>query len=110
MNAGVHHESRRAPDLITEHPKTLVWRFVHPHFLTQLLAIKRPTFAVRGNVIESPKFRLVLVLERDRNLERVSGRGLVQGQRGQIVEWALRQGVCVQQINARTATACSIKG
>src|SRR5262249_8294067 len=57
MNAGVHHESRRAPDLITEHPKTLVWRFVHPHFLTQLLAIKRPTFAVRGNVIESPNER-----------------------------------------------------
>jgi hypothetical protein len=40
----------------------------------------------------------------------VPGRGLVQGQRGQIVEWALRQIVCVQEINAGTATARSIKG
>src|SRR6266536_3764322 len=105
MNAGVDNKSRGAPDLITEHAETLIWRLVHPHFLAQLLAIKRPTFAVRGNVVEPPKVRLVLVLERDRNLECVSGRGLVQGQRGQIVERAMRQIVCVQEINARTATA-----
>src|SRR5258705_5915132 len=109
MNAGVHNQSRRAPDLITEHTEAFVWRLVHPHFLAQLFTIKRPTFAVRGNVIESPKVRLVLVLERDRNLECVSGRGLVQGQCGQVVEWAMREIVCVQEINARSATAGSIK-
>src|SRR5215472_18750591 len=106
MNTSVDNEPRSAPDLITEHPKALVWRFVHPHFLAQLFTIKRPTFAVRGNVIEAPKVRQVLVLERDRNLECVSGRGLVQGQRGQIVKRAMRQIECVQKINARTATAC----
>src|SRR5216110_1062549 len=101
----VQHEPRRAPDLITQHPEALVWRVVHPHFLAQLFTIKRLTFTVSGDVIESPKFRLVLVLERDRNLECVSGRGLVQGQRGQIVERAMRQIVCVQEINPGTATA-----
>src|SRR5438105_3880726 len=101
MNAGVHNEPRSAPDLVTQHAETFVWRFVHSHFLTQLFTIKRPTFTVSGNVIEPPKVRLVLVLERDRNLERVSGRGLVQGQRGQIVEWTMRQIVRVQEINAR---------
>src|SRR5215469_3745223 len=105
MNAGVDHEPSSTPDLITEHPKTLVWRFVHSHFLAQLFAIKRPTFAVRGDVIESAKVRLVLVLERDRNLKCVSGRGLVQRQRGQIVQRAMRQIVCVQEINTGTATA-----
>src|SRR5215510_9329297 len=105
MNSGVDHESRRAPDLITEHAEALVWRFVHPHFLAQFFTVKRPTFTVRGDVIESPKVRLVLVLERDRNLERMSGRRLVQGQRGQIVERAMRQIVCVQEINACTTTA-----
>src|SRR5262249_54151820 len=104
MDARVDYESRCAPDLITEHSEAFVWRVVHPHFLAQLFTIKRPTFAVRGNVIESPKVRLVLVLERDRNLERVSGRGLVQCQRGQIVERAMRQVGRVQEINARTAT------
>src|SRR4029077_14939176 len=110
MNAGVYYQSRSAPDLITEHAEAVVWRLVHPHFLTKLFTIKRPTFPVSGNVVESPELRLVLVLERDRNLEGVSGRGLVQGQRGQIVEWAMRQIVCVQEINARAATARSIKG
>src|SRR6476619_6343757 len=105
MNAGVDHQSRSAPDLVTQHSKALVWRLVHPHFLAQLFTIKRPTFTVRGNVVESSKFRLVLVLERDRNLECVSGRGLVQGQSSQIVERAMRQIVCIQEINARTATA-----
>ena len=105
MNAGVHHQSRRAPDLITQHPKALVWRLVHAHFLAQLFTIKRPTFTVSRNVVESPKVRLVLVLERDRNLECVPRRGLVQRQRGQIVERAMRQIVGVQEINARTAAA-----
>src|SRR5262249_23219721 len=105
MNAGVDNEPRGAPDLVTEHPKAVVWRFVHPHFLAQSFTIKRPAFAVRGNVIESPKIRLVLVLERDRHLECVSGRGLVKGQRGQIVERTMRQIVCVQEINSRTASA-----
>src|SRR5436190_23362730 len=105
MNTSVDHQSRSAPDLITEHAKALVWCLVHPHFLAQFFTIKRPTFAVRGDVIESPKVRLVLVLERDWNLECVAGRGFVQGQRGQIVERAMRQIVCVQEINARTATA-----
>src|SRR5215467_5403499 len=108
MNARVDHESRCAPDLITEHAEALVWRVVHPHFLAQLFTIKRPTFAVRGNVIESPEVRLVLVLERDRNLERVSGRGLVQGQRRQIVERTMRMIVWVQKTTAGTARARSI--
>src|SRR6478672_9346073 len=110
MNTGVYHQPRSAPDLITEHAEAVVWRFVHAHFLAQFLTIKRPTFAVRGDVIESPKVRLVLVLERDRNLECVSGRGLVQRQRGQIVEWTMRQIVRVEEINARSAAAGSIKG
>src|SRR5262245_50313135 len=105
MNAGVDNESRSAPDLIAEHAEALVRRLVHPHFLAQLFTIKRPTFTVRGNVIEPPKVRLVFVLKRDWNLECVSGRGLMQGQRGQIVERAMRQIVCVEEINARTATA-----
>src|SRR5438105_14977546 len=105
MNAGVHHEPRRAPDLITQHPEALVWRSVYPHLLAQFFTIKRPTFTVGGNIIESAKVRLVLVLERDRNLECVSGRGLVQGQRGQLVKRAMWQIVCVQEINACTATA-----
>src|SRR5437762_6389156 len=105
MEASVDHEPRSAPDLITEHAESFVWRFVHPHFLTQFFTIKRPTFAVRGNVIEAPKFWLDLVLERNRNLECVSGRRLVQGQRGQIVERTMRQIVCVQEINARPAAA-----
>src|SRR5262249_17084189 len=105
MNPGIDYEPCRAPDLITEHAEALVWRFVHPHFLAQVFTIKGPTFTVRGNEIESPKVRLVLVLERDRNLECVSGRGLVQGQRGEIVERAMRQIVCVQEINAGAATA-----
>jgi len=45
------------------------------------------------------------VLERDRDLECVSGRGFVQGQRRQIVEWTMRQVVGVQEINARAAAA-----
>src|SRR5262249_60506251 len=99
METGVDNETRSAPDLITEHAEALVWRVVHAHFLAQLFTIKRPAFTVRGNVVESPKLRLVLVLERDRNLECVSGRRLVQGQRGQIVERAMRQIVCVEEIN-----------
>src|SRR5437016_13543900 len=98
MNAGVHHESRRAPDLVTQHPEALVWRFVHPHFLAQLFAIKRPTFTVSRNVVESSKIRLVLVLERDRNLECVSGRGLVQGQRGETDEPVSRRVACAEQL------------
>src|SRR5581483_9263680 len=105
MDAGVDNQPGSAPDLVTQHAEALVWRLIHPHFLSQLFTIKRPTFAISGNVIESPKVRLVLVLERDRNLECVSRRGLVQGQRGQIVERTMRQIVCVQEINARTATA-----
>ena len=58
-------EPHRTPDLITEHAEAIVWRFVHAHFLAQLFTIKRPTFTVHGNVIESPKLGLVLVLERD---------------------------------------------
>src|SRR5262249_12322529 len=105
MNAGVDNEPRSAPDLITQHSKALVRRLVHPHLLAQLFTIKRPTFAVRGKIIEAPKVRLVLMLKRDRNLECVSRRGLVQRERGQIVKRTMRQIICVQKINARTATA-----
>src|ERR1051325_1916501 len=109
MNAGVYHQSCRAPDLIAEHAKTLIRRVVHSHFLAKLFTVERPTFAVRRNVIEAPKLWLISVLERDWNLKCVSGRRLVQGQRRQIVERAMRQIVSVQKINARTATAGSIK-
>src|ERR1051326_8400081 len=105
MNAGVDHESRSAPDLIAQHPKALIWCFVHAHFLAQFFTIKRPAFTVRGDVVESPKVRLVLMLKRDRNLECMSGSGLVQGQRGQIIERTMWQIVCVQKINPRPATA-----
>src|SRR5205823_13583488 len=105
MNAGVDNKSRSTPDLVTQHAEALVRRLVHPHFPAQLLAIKRPTFAIRRNVVESPKFRLVLVFERDWNLECVDRKSVVKSQRGQIVERAMRQIVCVQEINARTASA-----
>ena len=61
MNAGVHNQARSAPDLITQHPETLVWRFVHAHLLPEVLAVQRPTLAVGRNVM-CAEIGLVLVL------------------------------------------------
>src|SRR6202042_3086209 len=55
------------------------------------------------------KLRLILVLERERNLERMAGRRLVQRESGEVVQRTARQVVRVEQIKARAAAACRVE-
>ncbi len=110
MNAGVDDQPRRPPDLIVEHAEPVVRRLVHAHLLTQPLAIKRPAFAVGREVGVLAELRLVLVLERQRYLEGVARCGLVQGERGQVVQRPARQVVGIEQVEARAAAARRVEG
>ena len=109
MDARIDHEPRRPPDLIVEHPEAIVGRFVHAHFLAQPFAIKRPALAVSGQIGVLAKRRLMLVLERERNLKGVSRRGFVQRECGQIVQRAARKIIGIQQKESRAAAACRIE-
>ena len=51
------------------------------------------------------ELRLVRMLHRDRNLEGMSGRGLMQRERCQVVQRPARQIIGVEQIHARAAAA-----
>src|SRR5579862_462889 len=99
MNAGVDHEPRGAPDLVAEHAEALVWGLVHPHLVSEPLAVERPPLAVGRDVAQAADFRLILVLHRDRDLEGVTGSGLMQRECHQVVERAARQIVGIEKVD-----------
>src|SRR5690606_30744702 len=51
MHAGVDHQPRGAPHLVGFAPEHLVGRLVDAHFLAELLAVQRPSFAIRRDVV-----------------------------------------------------------
>ncbi len=74
-----------------------------------MLAIKRPTLTVRGQVRVLPEFRLILVLQGDRHLERMARRRLMQSQRREAIQGPRIQRIRIHQIYARAAASCCIE-
>ena len=108
MDARVDDQPARAPHLVGQPAEVLVGRLVDPHDGAQPLGVESPPFAVAGERRAAAERRTLGPLERERRLEAVARRALVQRQRRERVERARRQVVGVHQARLEPAASAGV--
>mmetsp|Transcript_66945 Transcript_66945/g.173278 ORF Transcript_66945/g.173278 Transcript_66945/m.173278 type:complete len:549 (-) Transcript_66945:15-1661(-) len=118
VDAGVHDEADGAHHLHAQAAEELVGCSVHPHLLSQPLAIQGPSLQV--GCVERPsggpklvaavlnvaqKIRELGVLECQRALQVVARDAFMKSQRGHLVAWTLAQ---ARDVHVEAARACPI--
>ena len=95
----------RAPHLVRQAAHVLVRRFVDSHHGPQPLDVESPPFAVSGERRASPEGRTLRPFERQRRLEAVTRRALVQRERDDRVQRARRKVIGVHQARFEPAAS-----
>ena len=85
MQAGVHHQPRRAPQLHAQPAEVGIRIGVEAHILAQRLGIQPPAFAIGGDAAELAEGRDALQLGLHRQLQMMAGQPFMIEQRFQLV-------------------------
>src|SRR4029450_5415530 len=105
MNAGIDDQPCRAPDLVRQLAELLVRRLVDADLPAEPFGVQTPDLAVAREILFLAERRPFGSFERERGLEAVTWRALVQRQRRQRVERTRRQVVRVEHAVLRPAAS-----